>query len=296
MVITGVVLCTAGCGVAPSVLDPVASSQAADPVPEVSAPVVVTTGPRTSALPTAEAERVTVPLGECSPDRLPTVTPGVLTFGAVGPWTAPLFDAAPPAPGGLNGALADEIALTLGYPDGSIRWVELTSAQADTGLGGVDAAFGRWTVPDRPDGAVDHSAGYLSLAPVLVTLPTDSLVGATTVAELDGVLVAVVGTQPVRESTPDRRWFSSTEAALAAVRSGQVRAAVVDQLSAAAATDLTSVARVPADEGWQPQQLAARLAPGSPVTACLSAAVDLLRIQGTLDQVVDARIDLPALS
>lgn len=291
LAITGLLLVAAGCAVPPPVAAPVPSG----PTP-VSAPAVVTSAPATSAPPTAEQERVTVPLANCRPDQLPTVTPGVLTLGAVGPFTSPLFEAAPPAPGGLNGALALEIGLTLGYSAEDVTWVSLTAADATARLDEVDAAFGRWTVPDRPDGATDHSSGYLSLAPVLVTLPGDELTRATRIADLDGVLVAVVGTQPVREATPDRRWFNSTDAALAAVRAGQVRAAVVDQLAAETAADLVSVARVPADEGWQPPQLAARLAGGSPITACLSAAVDLLRVQGTLDDVVASRIDLPELS
>lgn len=92
--------------------------------------------------------------------------------------------------------------------------------------------------------------------------------------------------------------FGSPEALAAALSGGAIAVAVLptpDALQVApAAGALAVLGQLPSGRS-QPDQFHLVLAADSPLTPCVSAAVDRLRIQGTLDDLADQWIGLPML-
>ena len=120
--------------------------------------------------------------------------------------------------------------------------------------------------------------------------------GATSLADLaDAKLGAQVGTTSYTAITDqiqpsqDPAVFDTNDQAVQALKNGQIDGIVVDlptayYMTAVQLDDVKIVAQLPLPEG-EPEQFGAVLAKDSPLTDCVSSAVDALREDGILDQI-----------
>ena len=268
------------------------------PVPS-SAPAVL---PSSGSAPVSASARggVSTPLPACRAEKLPTRVHGVLTVAAPTVLTTPWFSGSDPSVGGLDPAVVAAVATTLGFAADDIRWVRADASATLAGRSsGFDMAVGAFAIPDQPGGAVDYTTGYFSVSSVVVAkagqVPTASIAGLGTVRLASG---SQRQTQAVADSVGAGATVStlgSGAAALAAVRSGAAQAAVVDEVSALAAHDLTIVGALPAAAKTADPQLGMVTPRGSALTSCLSTALDVLRVQGSLTSIADAAVPVTTL-
>ncbi|GAA1355404.1 ABC transporter substrate-binding protein [Saccharothrix algeriensis] len=242
----------------------------------------------TSATPTA------VDGVACTKDKLATLTPGKITFGTDQPAYAPWFVDDDPTNGkGFESAVAYAVAGELGYAQADVVWTRVPfNAAIQPGKKTYDADINEFSITEERRQAVDFSAPYYDVAQAVITLKSSKAASVKTLAELKQVKIgAQVGTTSFeaaeRLSTEqDVAVYNTNDDAKAALRAGQIDAVVVDLPTAFAitATDLEDghiIGQVPAGDG-RPEQFGIVLDKGSPLTGCVSNAVEALRSKGTL--------------
>ena len=131
---------------------------------------------------------------------------------------------------------------------------------------------------------MSYSTGYFDDISVLLARKGSAASGVGTMSQLAALRVGSLGGPGVPDLKVARTFTSGTTAASAV--QGSVVDAVVAPLSVAANAKaiggLQAVARVPDAPGWQARQLGMVSPAGSQVTDCLSKAIDMLRVDGTL--------------
>ena len=133
----------------------------------------------------------------------------------------------------------------------------------------------------------------------LVTRQGDASAPKSTAALAGARLGAVSGTSSTdgvnRVSGAAPTSFSGPQQALAALAAGSLAGVVLptpDALAAAQADPTLSLAgQLPSDPQMQPDQFKVLLPKGSALTGCVSAAVDRLRVEGTLQQLAQQWVD-----
>lgn len=242
-------------------------------------------------MPTAVGAAV-LPLPQCRASALRTLTPGSLTVGTGSVPDPPWFSSGDPAQGqGLEAAVVAALAATLQFPADRVRWRAGVTADALTS-GTVDLLIDHLTIPDTPAEGLDYSTGYYDLQPSVVARAGD--LPPRTLAGLRGLRIGVVDIgdemSTVQAALPypgsTITGYDSVDRALAALRSSAVDVVAMPTWQAVAATKasgsgLALVGRLPLGS-MQPRQLGIALPAGSPLTACVSAAIDALRVQGDL--------------
>jgi polar amino acid transport system substrate-binding protein len=231
----------------------------------------------------------------CSPATLKTYQSGTLTVATDSPAYDPWFNDDKPANGkGFESAVAYAVAKQLGYTSDQVKWVTeaFNSAIAPTPKK-FDFDINEVSItPDRAK-AVDFSSGYYNVAQAVIALKTDKYAGATTVAALAGAkLGAQKGTTSLSAITDQIKpgttpaEYPTNDLAVQALKNGQIDALVVDLPTGlyitAAELDNSKIIGQLVVTG-QPEQFGLVLDHGSPLTACVSKAVDALRADGTLD-------------
>jgi polar amino acid transport system substrate-binding protein len=206
----------------------------------------------------------------------------------------PWFSTGDPAQGrGLEAAVVAELAATLRYPAGRVHWRTGVGADALTS-GTVDLLIDHLTIPDTPGKGLDYSTGYYDLQPAVVARAGD--LPPRTLAGLRGLRIGVVDVgdemSTVRAALPYPGStlvpYPDVDSAMAALRSSAVDVVALPTWQAvvettAAGSGLAVVGRLPLGS-MQPRQLGIAMPAGSPLTACVSAAIDALRVQGDLAQ------------
>lgn len=247
------------------------------------------TSESTSASPAADA---------CTPDQLQTVTDGTLTVATDEPAYEPWFVDNDPTNGkGYESAVAYAIAEQLGYTADQVTWVTASFNKViQPGPKDFDLDLNQFSITEARRKAVDFSSGYYDVVQAVVTNKGSALDGATTVAELaDAKLGAQVGTTSYTAITDqiqpseDPAVFDTNDQAVQALKNGQIDGIVVDlptafYMAAAQLDDGVIVGQLPA-AGGEVEQFGAVLAKDSPLTDCVSGAVDALREDGVLDQI-----------
>ena len=274
---------------APSSVGPAASA--------IGTEAVIPSAPGTvgsAAVPTQTAPVVSsaagdpaTPLPQCTPTSLATRTAGTITFAAAGS-SAPWFQGAPAQGQGFEPALARAVATTLGFNPDHISWTSAPRAAVTAGTAtGFDVALGELATPDD-NAPVDYSTGYFPIAQAVVVRTATSAATVTEVAGLKtlrlGAVSGSAGLRAAQTITPGRATtaFGSRAPALTALRAGTVDAVILDLPTAVTAgSGLTVLGQLPTGSE-QPQQFGMVLAKGSALTGCVSAAIDLLRVNGTL--------------
>jgi polar amino acid transport system substrate-binding protein len=264
--------------------------------PQVSAPAV-------SASPVTSGVGVVVtPLPDCNSGRLKTVVPGKLTFTIGEKTQAPWFVGTDPADGrGYESAVAIAVADELGYSTGDIRWTRIDLAKVTAGRGtGFDVALGEFATPDK-SAAVDYSTGYFSISDSVVAKPDSAAAKVTTVAGLKSLRVgAISGSSGLRTATAQitgakkPEVYATVNAGVAALRAGSVDAVVLPTPAAIAAGSSVMVIGQLTDPTQQPQQFGMVLPKRSPLTSCISGAIDQLRVTGKLTALVKSWVPLAA--
>src|SRR6478609_5807578 len=238
----------------------------------------------TSSAPAPGAEK-------CTKDSLTTLSKGVITFGTDQPAYPPWFIDDDPANGkGFESAVAYAVADKLGYGKDAVKWVRVPfNAAIAPGPKTFDANLNEFSITDERKQAVDFSSPYFDVTQAVVTVKASP---AAQVKNLDGLkglkLGAQVGTTSYTAAAalnPNVAVFNNNDDAKAALSNGQIDALVLDLPTAfevqSELTDGVIVGQLP--KGTEkPEQFGIVLDKGSPLTECVSKAVDDLSQNGDL--------------
>ncbi|GAB1641624.1 ABC transporter substrate-binding protein [Krasilnikovia sp. MM14-A1259] len=230
----------------------------------------------------------------CPPGGLATRTLGKLTVATDDPAYAPWFaDNQPDNGKGFESAVAYQVAERLGYPRDSVTWTRVTFNNAIApGPKDFDLDINQFSITDQRRQAVDFSSPYYLVRQTVIALKSSKIAGAKTIAELhDAKLGAQVGTtsyQAITEvikPTVQPQVYNSNDDAKKALQNGQIDGLVVDlptafYMTSAELENGVIVGQLP--QVGVPEQFGIVLDKGSPLTGCVSTAVDQLRQDGTL--------------
>jgi polar amino acid transport system substrate-binding protein len=242
--------------------------------------------------------------GSCEPGALPTLAAGTLTIGTDQPVYPPWYlDDDPSSGRGFESAVAYAIADELGYPREQVAWTRVPfNATIQPGPKSYDLNLTEFSITPERAQAVDFSAPYYDVKQAVVALGSSPAAGATSLAALKDVrLGAQVGTTSydaiLDQIAPSAQpsVFNTNDDAKLALTNGQVDAIVVDlptafYITSAELEDATIVGQLPLGEGT-PEQFGAVLDKDSPLTSCVSQAVEALRADGTLAALEDEWLD-----
>ena len=247
------------------------------------------------AAPSSSAASSSAAAAACSPNTLQTKSKGTLTVATDSPAYPPWFVGNKPANGkGFESAVAFAVAKQLGYSTGQVKWTHVTfdSAIAPTPKK-FDFDINEFSITAKRKKVVDFSTGYYDVAQAVVTLSKSKYAGAKTIADLKGAkLAAQQGTTSFDAindvikpgATPAE--FPTNDLAVQALKNNQVDGLVVDLPTAfyvtSAQIDNAKIVGQLAPSG-KPEQFGLLLQKNSPITSCVSKAVDALRAAGTLD-------------
>jgi polar amino acid transport system substrate-binding protein len=245
----------------------------------------------------APAEEGAPPAGgaSCEPGALPTLAAGTLTVGTDEPVYRPWYVDDDPANGqGFESAVAYAIAAELGYGREQVTWTRVPfNAAVQPGSKVYDLNLTEFSITEERRAAVDFSAPYYNVKQAVVALGDSPFAGATSLAALkDARLGAQVGTTSYEAivstvaPTAAPAVFNTNDDAKLALTNGQVDAIVVDLptaffITSAELEGARIVGQLPQGTGT-PEQFGAVLDKGSPLTICVSDAVERLRSAGTL--------------
>jgi polar amino acid transport system substrate-binding protein len=278
--------------------------------------------PSEEAAPSVTAEASASPSADaCARESLATLAEGTLTIGTDNPAYPPYFDPDPADPAwelgnptngkGFESAVAYAIAERLGFSADEVAWVAVKFDNAYApGPKPFDFDINQVSyTPERAQTA-DLSDGYYFLNQSLVALADTPIAGATSISELASYQFgAQAGTTSyetiveVIKPAKEPRVYDSNDAAIEALKNGQIDGLVVDLPTAFFVTAVqvengTIVGQFPAAEGEQ-EHFSAVLTKDSPLTACVNAAIGELKADGTLDQITQEwladKVDAPVL-
>jgi polar amino acid transport system substrate-binding protein len=232
----------------------------------------------------------------CSPALLKTQKPGTLTVATDSPAYAPWFANDKPSNGkGFESAVAYAVAKQLGYPPTKVTWVvaPFTSVIAPTPKK-YDFDINEVSITTQRAKVVDFSSGYYDVAQAVVALKGNKYASAKTVADLHGAkLGAQQGTtsftaieDQIKPGTSPAE-YPTNLLAVQALKNRTIDGLVVDlptglYITAAQVTGSTIVGQLPVT--GKPEQFGLVLTKDSPLTPCVTKAVDALWAGGTLRQ------------
>ncbi len=245
----------------------------------------------TSTAPSAEATAA----NSCSAENLQTLTTGKLTIAtgepAYYPW---VIDDKPESGEGFEAAVAYAVAEQLGFAKEDVVWVRTTFDGAITpGAKTFDFNLQQFSITEERKAAVDFSSPYYSAPQAIVSFAGSAIEGKTAIADLkDAKLGAAVGTTSLdaikNQIGVEPQVFNDNAAAVTALKNGQIDGLVVDlptafYLSAVEVENGLIVGQLPSTGDGD--NFGLLLAKDSPITSCVSQAVDALRSAGTLDSI-----------
>ncbi len=230
----------------------------------------------------------------CAPGGLDTLTPGKLTIGTDNPAYEPWFSDNKPSNGkGFESAVAYSVAERLGYPAANVTWTQVPFNNAIApGPKSYDMDVNQFSITPERKQAVDFSSPYYLVRQTVITTKGSPIDGATTIAALrNAKLGAQVGTtslQAINElikPATQAQVFNSNDDAKKALQNGTVDGLVVDlptafYMTGAELDNGVIVGQLP--QVGVPEQFGLVLDKDSPLTECVSEAVDQLRQDGTL--------------
>ena len=223
-----------------------------------------------------------------------TQSKGKLTVATDKPAYPPYFENDDPSNGeGFESAVAYAIGKQLGYSKGDVVWtVEPFNASFAPGPKDFDFDVNEISITPAREKAVDFSAPYYTANQAIVVLKSSDAAKAESLDELKGLNIGVqVGTtsleavDDVIEPDSKPEVFNSSNDVITALKNEQIDAVVVDlptalYLTAAQVPTATVVGQFEAPGG---DRWGALLAKGSPLTACVSNAVEELESSGELE-------------
>ena len=207
--------------------------------------------------------------------------------------------------------MASAVAEELGFAAEDVVWVRTTfEAAIQPGPKDFDFNLQQYSITEERAQNVDFSIPYYSTPQAVITQAGCTASGATTIAELQGLLIgAASGTtsfQAIEEiiaPTAGAQAFNDNDAAKLALETGQIDALVVDlptafYLTAVEITDGEIVGQLAGDVGV-PDQWGLVLEKDSPLTdavnEALQALIDSSKLQEITDQYLGADQSAPVL-
>ncbi|MFD0746871.1 ABC transporter substrate-binding protein [Phytohabitans flavus] len=233
-------------------------------------------------------------LTSCTKDQLTTTTPGKLTIGTDDPAYGPWFTDNKPENGqGYESAVAYAVADRLGYAQADVTWVRVPFNNAIApGPKDFDFDINQFSITEERKKAVDFSGPYYLVRQTVIALKSSKIANATSVSALQSAkLGAQVGTTSYQAITElvkpsgQPQVFNTNDDAKKALQNGQIDGLVVDLptaffMTAAELEDAVIVGQLP--QVGVPEQFGLVLDKGSPLTGCVTQAVDQLRSNGQL--------------
>jgi polar amino acid transport system substrate-binding protein len=230
----------------------------------------------------------------CTPEEMPTRTPGKLTIATDQPAYPPWFTDDRPENGeGFESAVAYAVAERLGYARTDVIWTRVRfDAAIAPGPKDFDFDINQFSITEERKKAVDFSAPYYLVRQAVVALKESPIVGKTSLADLRGArLGAQVGTTSYQAITDvikpatDPLVFNNNDDAKKALQNGQLDGLVVDlptafYMTSAELDDAVIVGQVP--QVGVPETFGLVLDKGSALTGCVTEAVSALQRDGTL--------------
>ena len=233
---------------------------------------------------------------DCTSGKLQTRAPGELTVATDKPAYPPYFENNDPTNGkGFESATAYAIADQLGYARSDVTWVvEPFNSSYAPGPKDFDFDVNQISITPPRQEHVDFSAPYYTANQAVVAAKGSSAASAKSLADLKEATIGVqIGTtsldavnSEIQPSTQPKV-FNDSNDVVTALKEGQVDAVVVDlptalYLTATQVPDATILGQFSAPGG---DQWGALLAKGSPLTACVSKAIEDLRSGGELQKI-----------
>ncbi|MFE5311027.1 ABC transporter substrate-binding protein [Isoptericola sp. NPDC056605] len=246
---------------------------------------------------------------DCTPEGMQTLTDGTLTVGASDPFE-PWYVGEPSTGEGFESALVYAVADELGFAKEDVEWTSVTFEQIiSPAVKPFDVAAYQTTITDERKNAVDFSSPYLTSRQGVIVADEGEFSEAASLADLKGAKIGVTASQ-TSLAVADAAWgddvevtpFNAAGDGMTALSSGTIDAMVMDVDQGVAAStvyfpDTHVIGTLP--PVGEPEQLGLVLDKGSSLTACVSAAVDTIEENGTLDELRTTWLksdDVPELS
>jgi polar amino acid transport system substrate-binding protein len=258
----------------------------------------------------ATATTAEVTAEDCQADQLETFAEGTLTVATDSPAFPPYFVDDDPTNGkGFESAVAYAIADELGFAEDQVEWTVVPfNASFAPGPKEFDFDVNQISITPKRAEAVDFSSPYYTANQAVVALADSDAASATSLADLAetqfGVQIGTTSLEAVEASiqpTVEPRVFDTSNDVVTALKQEQVEAVVVDVptaffLTAVQVPDGTIVGQFSAPGG---DEWGALLAKDSPLTGCVSFAIDSLRESGELAEIertwISERANAPVL-
>jgi polar amino acid transport system substrate-binding protein len=267
------------------------------PLPSSAVTLPPSVAPSVAPSPTATAN-------PCAAAVLPTKTVGKLVIGSDNPAYPPYFAPSSPNPSpwelgdptngqGFESAVAYAVAKDLGYTTDQVSWVvtpfnnAIQPGPKDFDIYLQEVSFS----PERAQ-AVDFTDGYYDVAQSVVALKANKIAAVTSIAGLAGFQFgAQVGTTSynligsVIKPTKEAKVYDTNDAALAALKNGQIDGLVTDLPTAfymtAAQLDKGVIVGQfsPTSDA---EHFSIVLDHGSSITGCVNAALAHVKASGDL--------------
>ncbi|HVT63676.1 MAG TPA: ABC transporter substrate-binding protein [Mycobacteriales bacterium] len=235
----------------------------------------------------------------CTPDALKTVSSGEITIGVDQPVYPPWFnDNKDPIGGdGYESAVDLAIAKRLGYSTDQIKVKRISFTQAiGPAARSFDFDLDEFSITPAREKAVDFSAPYYDVAEAIVAMKGTKAAAATSLAAIASLKLGAQSGSTDQQTIsqvikPSKSAFYASNAlAVQALKNGQIDGLVVDlptafYITGAQVKGSVIVGQLPV--GSNPEQFGALLAKESPLTSCVSKAVDALKDDGTLAAIGD---------
>jgi polar amino acid transport system substrate-binding protein len=259
---------------------------------------------------TGSDETASVAAEDCTADKLQTVESGVLTVATDDPAFPPYFEDNDPTNGrGFESAVAYAIADELGFSEDQVEWVvEPFNSSYAPGPKDFDFDVNQISISPKRAEAVDFSSTYYTASQAVVALKDSEAASATSLADLAdtqfGVQIGTTSLDAVNASiqpSSEPRVFDTSNDVVTALKQEQVDAIVVDvptafYLTAVQVPEAEIVGQFSAPGG---DEWGALLEKGSPLTDCVSFAIDSLRESGELGEIeqewISEKADAPVL-
>jgi polar amino acid transport system substrate-binding protein len=232
----------------------------------------------------------------CTADQLETTEPGTLTVATDKPAYPPYFEDNDPTNGrGFESAVAYAIAEQLGFDRDQVQWTVVPfNASYAPGPKDFDFDLNQISITPKRAEQVDFSSPYYEADQAVVALKDSDAASATSLADLAGAHIGVqIGTTSLEaveqqiQPSEDPEVFQTSNDVVSALKNRQVDAVVVDVptaffLTAAQVPEATVVGQFSAPGG---DEWGALLEKDSPLTACVSQAIDELKSSGELSRI-----------
>lgn len=212
---------------------------------------------------------------------------------------------------GYEGAVARAVAEKLGFGPDEITWITQGFNEAvKPGDKAFDFDVNQFSITKEREKVVDFSSPYYKAQQGVITLEDSEYADVTSLADLkDAKVGAQVGTTSLEATeqlglSSDPLVYDDTSKAAQALQNGQVDAIIADvptafYLVSAELDGATLVGQFEPRTG-ESEEFGLLLDKDSPLTPCVSAAVDALADDGTLEKLqtqwLSTEVDVPELS